>query len=297
MADRHRVLRPAVQLIASTVARSSLLLNAFRRQDFKGKQLIAGCLPSELPMKNGVYGCHGILFDIDFRDQIQRDIFLGVYERHERAFLRGYIQRGWTCVDIGANVGFYTLLLAQLVGPSGQVFAVEASPTNFDRLRRNVSLNTAPHCSLTNVAITSMNGPVSFHTSPERNSGWGRIGEWAEGQKLISVNGQTFDDYAKDRDLHSIDFLKIDIEGHELSFVEGGRESLCRGLVKRLFVEYCGYSLEPQGVTLGNYVAAFEQLGFRPTLWCTAQIEAARKGQYRASGEILNLLFEHSASC
>jgi hypothetical protein len=175
--DKTALIRPFAKAGALAIASSAFLLQAFRSRDFKGKQLIAGLLPEALPVSNGIYECQGMTFDVDFKDRIQRDIYLGVYERHERAFLESYIEPGWTCVDIGANVGFYTLLLGKLVGRSGRVFAVEASPANFGRLNRNVSLNALPSCTLTHVAMTKSNGPVSFHTSPAHNSGWGRIGE------------------------------------------------------------------------------------------------------------------------
>ena len=80
-----------------------------------------------------------------------------------------------------------------------------------------------------------------------------------------------------------------------MSFLDGGQASLARGVVKRLFIEYCGYSLEPQGITLAEYVAAFERVGFRPVKWCLDRIALAKKGDYEPRAEILNLLFEHTS--
>lgn len=248
-----------------------------------------------LPFPNGVYGCNDRLFDIDFSDAIQREIFLGVYERHERAFLRGYVRRGWTCVDIGANVGFYTSLFAQLTGPRGKVVCVEAFPGNVTPLARNIELNGVADVTVVRAAVTDRDGPVQFHAGPSHNPGWGRIVAWKGSQDIVTVDGLSFDTLLATQHLETVDFMKIDIEGYELSFMKGGSSALAYGIVKRLLAEYCGYSLEPMGVTLQDYVRAFEDLGIGPVRWCLDAITAARASRYAARGEILNLLFEHRA--
>lgn len=289
------LLRPVANALARSIASSPKLLEQFRSHDFFGKQFIAGNLNGLISVPDGPYRCHGLVYDIHFEDAIQRDIYLGVYERHERQFLSAYINPGWTCVDVGANVGFYTLLLASLVGERGRVLSIEASPTNFSLLSRNVALNGFPQCELTSVALTSLEGPIAFHTSPRGNSGWGRVGEWDAGVNLITVNGTTLDAFLQARHVSRVDFMKVDIEGHELSLVKGGQISLRAGVVRRLLVEYSGYVLEKQGVDLARYVAEYEQLGFRPCRLNVGRVEAAKRGCYDSCGETFNLLFEHDA--
>lgn len=263
----------------------------FRASDFKGKQLISDFV--QLPAGRGEYRCNGVRFDLDFSDAIQRAIYLGTYERHELRFLKHYVKRGWICVDVGANVGFYTMNLAKLIGPTGRVEAVEASPANFERLSRNICLNAFTNCHATQAAITDADAPIHFYTSPKVNSGWGRVDKFDGATDTIEVDGKTFDSFASDRELTRVDFLKIDIEGHELRFLSGARRSLQSGVIKRALVEFCGYTLEPQGIFLAEYVSAFEAVDLYPVHLSVKQIAEAKKGTYTPRRQILNLLFEH----
>jgi len=105
----------------------------------------------------------------------------------------------------------------------------------------------------------------------------------------------TFDHFISTQGIHSVDFLKVDIEGHELSLLEGGQNTLGSGVVKRALVEFCGYHMEKRNTTLADFTAAFERLGFRPCRFSMDKVESARRGTYAPQGEILNLLFEHAA--
>ena len=289
----HERYRPIAWVLGSLISSSSVLTNLYRNASFKGKLLISEYV--RLPPENGEYVCKGIKFDIDFSDGIQRAIYFNTYERREIEFLEGYVRQGWKCVDLGANVGFYTLNLAKLVGPRGYVLAVEAAPKNFERLLRNVELNAFQNCKTIHCAVTKESGPVRFYTSPTANSGWGRIGAFDGASGEIEVAGFSFDSLLEKSGISSIDFLKIDIEGHELQFLEGAVEALTCGKVKRMLVEYCGYALERQGISLADYVQAFEEYGFRPVHFALSEISAAKRGEYRPANEILNLLFEHNS--
>jgi FkbM family methyltransferase len=287
----HELFKPAAWILGRAISSRSVWRETFRQVDFKGKLLISQYV--SLPSTNGTYSSRGVTFDLSFSDDIQKAIYFNTYERHELRFLERYIQSGWQCVDIGANVGFYTLNLAKLVGPTGRVYAVEAAPGNFEKLNRNLSLNSFTNCHLSQAAITSADGPVRFHCSPSRNSGWGRIDNFAGSAGEIEVPGLTFDAYVRRTGLANVDFLKIDIEGHELAFLQGARDSLDSGLVKRMMVEYCGYSLEQRDMTLAKYIAAFESHGFDPVQFSMPEITAAKRGAYLPRRQILNLLFHH----
>ena len=75
-------------------------------------------------------------------DLIQRYVYyFGVWEPTISQWFKGYVRPGDIVVDVGANIGWYTLLAAQRVGPEGQVVAIEASPTIAEHLRANLALN------------------------------------------------------------------------------------------------------------------------------------------------------------
>ena len=99
----------------------------------------------------------GITYDLDLSQGIDFAIYLAnVYERGTRAALRRLVQPGSLVLDIGANIGAHTLTLAQLVGPSGRVFAFEPTDYAYGKLQRNLELNpelarrvSTHHCFLT----------------------------------------------------------------------------------------------------------------------------------------------------
>lgn len=287
----HELFRPIARVAGSLISRSPMAIDLFRGSEFKGKVLISDYVT--IPSANGTFPCNGPQFELDFSDGIQRAIYLGTYERRERAFINRYVKRGWTCVDIGANIGFYTLHLARAAGKDGRVFAIEAAPANFARLERNIALNGLRNCHLTPAAITSRDGVVSFHLSPGNNSGWGRIDDFEIAAGVIEVSAVSFDSFMESNELSHVDFLKIDIEGHELSFLEGAKKTLQNGRVKRLMAEYCGFSLEPKGMSLQQYLNAFERFGFVPRTFSMDAIAQAKRGEYQPRRQVLNLLFEH----
>lgn len=75
--------------------------------------------------------------------QTEKDYWLGTYEPELQAALRELIQPGMVAYDVGANIGYISLIMARLVGPQGRVFAFEALPANLERLRNNLQLNGA----------------------------------------------------------------------------------------------------------------------------------------------------------
>ncbi|WP_158089941.1 FkbM family methyltransferase [Mycobacterium europaeum] len=148
--------------------------------------------------------------------------YRGVYEPVLSEFIRRQIRPGDVCVDAGANVGYFSLLLAQQVGPTGKVIAIEAGPRTVERLRANIALNNA-NVTVVEAAITSQKGQITFHLHPQHDA-WNRITPPDEddpdslymGQEWIpvTINGDTLPSIVGD-DIDRVSFIKLDIEGAE----------------------------------------------------------------------------------
>ncbi|MDB9521182.1 FkbM family methyltransferase [Dolichospermum circinale CS-1225] len=283
-------LRPIAYIIGKIITSNQQMFDIYRHTDFRGKLFLSEYINTVF--QNGIYSCNELKYNIDFSDQIQKSVYLGTYERHELTFLKKYIKPGWVCLDVGANIGFYTLNLSKLVGSEGKVYAIEPSPSNYKKLEENIAINNLDNCITSNIALSSESGEFVFSVSPHQNSGWGRLGKWTSAQSEIIVNVNTLDDFVLFNNISNIDFLKIDIEGHELKFLEGGKNTFKNGIVKRIMIEYCGYVLEPQGITLKSYVDSIMKFGYTPVHFNLDRIEKAKDGTYQDQKEILNLLFE-----
>ncbi len=136
-------------------------------------------------------------------------------------------------VDIGANLGFFTLFAASR-WPNASIHAYEPAPDNFLRLMRNVELSGADYVVCHSLAVSSTAGSITLYL--KRDTGWHSI--WNDGaQSAITVNSTTLDAILDELGGRSIDLLKIDCEGAEYEILTG-RESLLAERVHQVAMEY-----------------------------------------------------------
>ena len=110
----------------------------------------------------------GLRFECDVRIAASREAyFIGRYEPQETCVARSILRPGDVFVDVGANCGYFTLLAAGLVGPSGRVVAVEAHPEIYETLRRSLGLNHLPYVTAGNVAVADGPGTLSMLVDAE----------------------------------------------------------------------------------------------------------------------------------
>jgi FkbM family methyltransferase len=150
--------------------------------------------------------------------QSEKDYWLGTYESDLQDAARKLIQPGDVVYDIGANVGYVSLLSARLGGENGKVFAFEALPANVDRLRKNVLINTLEsRIIITHAAVTDIVQPVTFLTHPSGAMGkaLGSAGRDEQYNGRITVPGLALDAFVYDENHPAPDVIKMDIEGGE----------------------------------------------------------------------------------
>lgn len=147
------------------------------------------------------------------------------FDPTELAFIEASLPEGGVFLDIGANVGLYSLVAAKAAGPKGRVLAFEANPPVMERLAFNVASNSPEETGLAPIeligkAVTGENGPVTF-APPAGNLGEGRVlddGEDEDGS--FTVEGIRLEDCLVELGIIHTDIMKIDIEGHEIHALE-----------------------------------------------------------------------------
>jgi FkbM family methyltransferase len=174
-------------------------------------------------------------------------------DRTEEAFLRAYLRKGDTIVDIGANVGEVALLTAALVGPAGRVFAVEAHPRIYRYLEGNVALNDAENIRTFNTAVSDSVGAVQF--SDDR---WDEMNAIVKSGSGLSVPCTTLD--ALPIDSPRIDLLKIDVEGAEKLVLKGGPATLAKSSC--VYFESNEEHFRRNGYSCGELFGMFVSSGF-----------------------------------
>lgn len=147
------------------------------------------------------------------------------WEPGEGRFLRSVLRPGMNAIDVGANIGYFTLLMARAVSPGGRVLAIEAEPETFQLLRANVALNALDNVELLPVAAHRMAGLISITRDP-RNHGASSAARVWTGWTTTPVQAVRIDDVL-DPEM-SVDLVKIDIEGMDHVAVEGLERTIAR---------------------------------------------------------------------
>jgi FkbM family methyltransferase len=148
------------------------------------------------------------------------DFWVGTYESEKAQLLVRHVKPGGTFYDVGANVGFYTLLASRLLGPAGRVLAFEPSPRNLGFLRHHLVLNSAANVEVLDVAISDSEGVAQFSVDGDpKKSQLTAAGD-------ITVRTTTLDRLMGE--LPPPDLIEMDIEGAEYAALRGAEQLLRR---------------------------------------------------------------------
>lgn len=182
---------------------------------------------------------HGFDICLDPRDMgVSPSIaVLGWHEMKTTELFIKLIGRGSTVVDVGANVGFFTLLAAKLCGKEGRVFSFEPEPTSFSLLRRSVDKNNFDNVRPFQKCISNADTPQLLHLSATHNKGLHSIARDLGGPSIL-VQSTKLDTLASTFGLNSIDLLKIDAEGAEPEVLEGASSLLAGSRVRNIIMEW-----------------------------------------------------------
>jgi FkbM family methyltransferase len=182
----------------------------------------------------------GSQFHLDTSDYLQRHMYAGSFERLETQAVLKALRPGMTFVDVGANVGYYTALAAQLVGPSGAVYAFEPSDYAHPRLTKMVETSGHKCVRILKYGLSDVAGesylygavneePCELHTATMVPSD--------DPQKAL-VRTERLDDVAGQLGIQKIDLIKIDVDGLEPMVLKGATKLISQGRISSILAEY-----------------------------------------------------------
>ena len=189
----------------------------------------------------------------------------GVYEKYVTYLFKKIIKQGMIVVDIGANIGYYTLISAKLVGNKGKVYAFEPEPNNFEFLVKNVEINKYTNVITIQKAISNKHGKIELFVDKVN---WGAA-SFSENniqiQKggIVEVEAVTLDEFFENvvRD-DKVDFIKIDTQGAEELIVEGA-EKVFKNNNLKIIMEFWPYGLKNVGTDPLKFLHKLQNYSFK----------------------------------
>lgn len=196
-------------------------------------------------------------------DLIQSFImYFGMWDPHITRYLQSRLQSGDLLVDVGANIGYYTLLGSRLVGSAGRVVAIEASPRTYSALRQNIERNCAENIRAINAAASNRRGVVEVFAGSPGNIGGTSIVP-RHGAAEATVDAFPLPELLTPDELSRASVIKIDVEGAEADVLHGLLKSAhLLGADTEIIVEMTPDWLAESDTSAEGLLDEFRALGF-----------------------------------
>jgi FkbM family methyltransferase len=176
----------------------------------------------------------------------------GVYEPELAKFIQDRLKSGGIFVDVGANIGCFTIPAARKVGPSGHVIAIEASPKVFPYLEQNVKTNGLENVRLRHCAASNCDGTsIDFFDAPTDHFGMGALAPQFNADP-VCVEARSLDRILADEGISHVDVLKVDVEGFEAEVFKGARRLLTSTAPPVIAFEFCDWAEKRASGMLGE---------------------------------------------
>ncbi|HXH72430.1 MAG TPA: FkbM family methyltransferase [Mariprofundaceae bacterium] len=220
-----------------------------------------------VPYVNG----DGIRFELDLHEYIQKRIY--AYQYYEPECVRAarrFMRQGGIVVDIGANIGQYSLLAAVRVGPAGRVLAFEPSPPILERLRRHLAINRVDNVEVVPCAVSDVAGTLSYYGPAQAgNLGQGSLvapsdADGTRSHEALPVQAVRLDAELAARGIDTVDFVKIDVEGHEMAVLRSAEPWLRERRIRVLMVEISPDNLRQAGQDHEAVIGYLQGFDYRP---------------------------------
>ena len=166
----------------------------------------------------------------------QAYIISGGPEKLTTEMFKNVVKEGDVVLDLGANVGYYSLLAARLIGEKGKVYAFEPEPVNYSLLLKNIELNGYDNVVAVQKAVSNVAGKVRLFLD-KKDTGAHTIYQPDDEREFTEVESVILDDFFKDKE-HPINVIKMDVEGAEMAVFSGMSRIIRESENLKMFVEF-----------------------------------------------------------
>ena len=191
------------------------------------------------------------------------DMLTGNFETETTRLIMNLVRPGSFVIDIGAHVGYYTLISAGLTGLHGKVLAFEPDPTNHELLTRNIELNLFHNVTVVKKAVSNQSGTGTlFQTKLDT----GRHSTYKHDIPLsgsVDIETVSLDEILGEQGNPKVDLIKIDVEGAEMDVWHGMSQLLAGDTVPKIIIEYHPILLTSAGVDALQFASQIFSQGFR----------------------------------
>jgi len=226
-----------------------------------------------------------------------------LYESETSNFIGSILQPGDAFIDIGAHVGYFSMLASQLVGPTGAVFSFEPDPSNYAHLLEHIELNGAANVRPLHMAVGASPSVADFFFNADNDGGhalW-EVGRhpFNERTRKAPQSRKVFvtslDHILDGRDMRSLKAIKMDAEGAEFAILVGARELLKRARVPFIVAEINRFALESMGASERHVRSLMNDLGYETYLFQPGQsfIQRLHSDETPETNYVFNVLFRH----
>ncbi len=211
---------------------------------------------------------------VDTRSFIEWTIYVhDGYEIGAVKLLRSLVHPGSIILDVGANIGTFTLPLSRAAGPTGGVHAFEPHPVLRERLTMNIALNNLRNVTVCDVALGSKQGEEMLYGSTTANQGMASLRQQPGVETPIPCYVETIDNYVAKFKLPRVDLIKIDAQGADFSVLEGAKSTLVMHKPS-LYFEVAPYDLSLFGSKPEEIYDLLHSIGYE--IWRNKTVERGR---------------------
>lgn len=206
------------------------------------------------------YKIYGVNLMLNLNKAVDKRLFINGFEKDVIKCFQKIVKEGHTVLDIGANIGIYSLIAGNKVGNKGKVYAFEPANEAYDKLRYHIKLNNLDNIDTIKYGVSNYSGVAEFNVCED--DAFNSLGDtpMKDVVRKETIDLITIDDFVLKNSINRVDIIKVDTEGAEFLVFEGAKKTLLKDKPS-LFFEYNPEAVEGfdnNSINLINLLRSFD---------------------------------------